>query len=442
MPDETPECNDVPVTATSRPRMMINTISLASSTIITSGLGVVFWALAARMYEPSDVGLANAQISGATLAAAFASLNLSNFLLLHLPRAGKKTRWLLGRSYGISILLSVIVAVVIAFTPLQSNFMPDTFSIIVFIVAVPALAVFVQQDAALLAMGAGPAVAVENSIFAVLKIALLPLFAAVATSSGIFASWIVATVVCVLGVSVYISRRLIEPHSQMPDSVELPPRRELLPQAGKLYWAFLAGQALNLAMPLIIVHRLGTTEGGYFTMPWLVFVSVGALLTAINQSFQQDVKRGHPITKPGLTRYLGLQAAVGIGGGIAIIVLAPLIMRILAPGYAEYSVTLLRIIGLCAPFEALWFVLYAFLFLENRVGWIAAGGTVAAGISLVMAWLLAPSVGIDAAGWGLLAGSGVMAIVAVVPLIRRFRHVRAGYGADWSDPEIQAPLYR
>lgn len=425
-----------------RPKMMLNAASLAAATMVTSALGIVFWAIAARLFDAAGVGLANAQLSAATLLAAFGSLNLGGVLLLHLPRAGKYTLWMLRRSFVVLVVLSLAVALVYVLLGLGSAFLVDDLSIWIFIIGVPALAIFTEEDAALLAMGSGPGVTAKGTIFAITKILFLPLFAFTGVASGIFAAWILPTVLVVTGFGIYLMKKLGPRAMNDPVSIPMPPRKVLWPQIGKLYASYVANQITNLVIPLIVINRLGAAQNGYLTMAWLIGVSFGALIINVTQSFGQDVRKGHAITLHSLKRFAMLLAVIGIGGGAVVVICAPLILMILAPGYAPYSTEVLRCIGLAAPLQAVWLAMAVFLWLENRPGWQAAGNALVAAVAIPTTVILIPSMGITAAGIGLITGYGLLTIVSLPLLYVRYRHVKRGFGVDWALPEHVAPNFR
>lgn len=421
---------------------MINAASLAAATIATSALGIVFWALAARLFTASEIGLANAQLSAATLLSAFGSLNLGGVLLLHLPRAGKYTRWMLGRSFVVVVGLSFAVAVIYLLLGLGQDFLVDQLSIVIFIIAVPVLAVFVEEDAALLAMGAGPAVTVKGASFAIIKIFFLPIFAFTGVASGIFAAWILPTVLVVVAFGYYLMGKLTPKAMASEVSIPMPERKILWPQIIKLYLSFIANQITNLVIPLVVINMLGAEQNGYLTMAWLIGVSFGALIVNVTQSFGQDVRKGHPITMGHLKRFAMLLAVIGFVGGGIVVVAAPLILMILAPGYAPYSTEVLRCIGLAAPLQATWLAMAVFCWLENRPGRQAAGNALVAAIAVPVTIWLIPRYGITAAGLGSIAGNGALTLISIRPLYIRYRHVKRGFGGDWALPEHKAPNFR
>ena len=65
----------------------------------TSVLGMVYWTLAARLYEPSSVGVNAAVISSMTFLSYLAQLNMSGALSRFVPTAGAATRRLVSSAY-------------------------------------------------------------------------------------------------------------------------------------------------------------------------------------------------------------------------------------------------------------------------------------------------------------------------------------------------------
>lgn len=422
--------------------MMINAASLAAGTIITSLLGLGFWALAARLYTPEEVGLANAQLAAATLIAAAAALNMGGLLLRYLPRSGTYSRWIITRAYTVVGLLSIVIASGWVLLGLGDSFLPDAFAIFVFIVAVPLLAIFQEQDPALIGLGVAPVVTIENALFAIAKIMFLIAFIYIPVSSGIFAAWILPTFLTVGAITFYIYKRLLPRHMNAAVSVPLPPRAALYPQMLKLYASSLSAQILSLAIPLVIIGQLGATENGYLTIPWLLGVAFVSLVTAVTTSFAQDVRSGHPVTLASMHRLLLILGVLAGLGGLIVIIAAPLIMRIIAPDYVDYSTGVLRYIGLAAPLQATWLLFSTFLWLENRLGWMAAGNAAVAVIAVGVTAALAGSIGIEAAGLGSAVAGGALALVSVYPMWIRYRHIRAGKGADWTGVDSAPPVFR
>lgn len=65
-----------------------NGYALASSSVITAGIGMLYWILAARTYPPGLVGLNSAMISVMMLLGGIAQLNLADGAV-RFPQGGK-----------------------------------------------------------------------------------------------------------------------------------------------------------------------------------------------------------------------------------------------------------------------------------------------------------------------------------------------------------------
>lgn len=412
-------------------RLVGNAAALMVATVSTSALGLVFWAVAARLYTAGQVGLGTAQISAATLAATAAQLSLGTLFLRYLPKAGKYAPWIVRRVFGVVIGVSVLMALAIVLLGFADLYLVDLTAAIVFVVAVPFLALFVVQDSALLGLGAAKVIPVENMLFAVGKLLLLPVFAVSAAYVGIFVSWVIPAVLAVIGIAIYLSRTRLSSSALGEQGTPLPDRKVLYPMVGKQYVGTLVSQLVFLGVPLIIIHRLGADENGYLSIAWMVGGAFNALTANITQSFSNEVRSGQHVTVDLFKRLVLLLAVVAGLGGLACAALAPIVLRILAPEFADESTNLLRLIGLSAPFQAVVLLMVTFWWLEGRFGLFALIQGLNAGIALALTWWLAPDLSLNSAGIALLSTSVVFAAGCAWPLARRVMIIRRDEGHIW-----------
>lgn len=417
---------------------MGNATALMVATVSTSALGLVFWAVAARLYTAGDVGLGTAQISAATLAATVAQLSLGSLFLRYLPQAGKYAPWIVRRVFAVVIAASVLTALAIVVLGFADLYLVDLTAAIVFVVAVPFLALFVVQDSALLGLGTAKIIPIENVLFAAGKLVLLPVFAVSAAYIGIFISWVIPAILAVVGIAIYLSRTKLSSNALGEEGMPLPNRKVLYPMVGKQYVGTLVSQLVFLAVPLIIIHRLGADENGYLSIAWMIGGAFNALTANITQSFSNEVRGGQHVTVDLFKRLALLLAVVAGLGGLLCAALAPLILRILAPDFAEQSTNLLRLIGLSAPFQAVVLLVVTFWWLEGRFEIFAVIQGLNAGIALVLTWWLAPDLGLNSAGIALLSTSVVFAAGCVWPLARRVMIIRRDEGHVWTPEHADA----
>jgi len=410
--------------------------NLLSGTLITSALGVLFWAGAARWYEPDRVGLANASLSAATLAATVAQLSLGLVFIRYLPRAGCYTGWIIRRVYLVVTGAALTAGLLSAWWLSGSEYVNDAPEVALFVIGVVALALFAVQDSALLGLGKSKLVPVENGLFALIKLALLPLFAGITLVSGIFAAWILTALATVIVVSTYILL-VAGPHhaAAATEHVALPSRRVLWPQLIGQYAANLSSQIGILGVPILVTAVLGPTQNGYLAIAWLIAVSFSALCGNVAQSFTYHTRRGDPVTLQSFRRYAGMMLLIGGGGGLVTLIAAPLILQILAPGYQHESTSALRLIALSLPFSALWDVMWSFWWLENRMYTITGAYCVTSVVMLATTWLLAPHLGLTAAGLALLISMGLLGGGSIVGIRRRIALIRRGEHGHWLSAE-------
>lgn len=404
---------------------------LASSTVITAALGLVFWALATRLYSAEEVGLGSAQIAAATLAATAAQLNLGVMLARYLPAAGKYSPWILRRTYAVVLAMSVIVAVGflgLGLAPESGSWQPA----LLFLVAVPCLALFAVQDLALVALGSSRIVPIENMLFAIAKILLLPALMFVPLVSGVFLAWVVPATLSVVAITWYMARRATPEHvARSTGSVPLPPRGTLRRLVMWQYAAGLANQAYKSGVPLVVAAMVGLQANGEFTVPWMVFVAFGTIIQNVLLSFQYHTRRGEPVTRKvfvGVVKILAVLAGLGAAG---VVIGAGVIVRIVSPDFVDESVTPLMILGAAVPMLAVWNFYLSFVWLEGRLARFAAYDVVVSAAVVGGAALAVGPMGTVGAAWAVLVVFTVAAAGGVAGLVIRWRVVVSGQG-DWT----------
>src|ERR1700710_184590 len=90
------------------PPLFRNASALMRNTVVNSGLGLLYWVVAAHAYTEEEVGRGNALISLMLLVSALTQLNFSGALMRFLPRSGNRSKWLLLTAYGVSAGIAVI----------------------------------------------------------------------------------------------------------------------------------------------------------------------------------------------------------------------------------------------------------------------------------------------------------------------------------------------
>ncbi|MEP6984319.1 MAG: hypothetical protein ABI970_01885, partial [Chloroflexota bacterium] len=89
-----------------------NGYALILSTGITSALGLLYWAVAAKFYITENVGLNSAVISIMIFLSGISQVNLQETMIRYIPIAGKRTPRMVIYTYLIVLGLSALVGVI------------------------------------------------------------------------------------------------------------------------------------------------------------------------------------------------------------------------------------------------------------------------------------------------------------------------------------------
>jgi O-antigen/teichoic acid export membrane protein len=404
-----------------RPGMEFSALALMSATGGTALLGVVFWAVAARLYTPADVGRASALISAATLLANLAQLNLGNVYARFLAGAGGHQRRLVFGGYAAVSVLALVLGLGYTLLGTADLLFVDGGQKLMFPICVALLAVFALQDMILVSVGRAGWVPVENIAFGIAKLVLLAVFAGSLPDSGIWFSWMAPAVVAVAAVSMYLARSAAVAGRDIPPGT-LPSRRMLGQTIVGEYVTGLVSTAVPLMLPLLVVSMLGVEANAWFTLPWLVSSSLSLLMWNVASALLvQASSAGEQQRAYLMRRALRLALAVGGAGAITLWFLGPVLLSLLGSAYADNSTWLLRLVSCAAPASAVIVVWTTAARIRHRLGQVVAL-QLCLGVAIITgAVLLMPALGIVGIGVAYLCVQAAGAAALLVPLLRSTR---------------------
>jgi O-antigen/teichoic acid export membrane protein len=400
-------------------RLELNALALMFTTVATAGLGLVFWAVAARLYPPVQVGIGSAMISTLTLLATLAQFNLGNVYARFLPAAGRASRRFVGTGYAAVVGFAVLLGLAFLALGLGDGIVSTPGDRWWFPVFVALLAIFGLQDFVLIALQAARFVPVENVIFSVLKIALLVLLADRMPHRGITVAWVIPAAAGVLVVSSVLYRRgLAHAGSSGARAGSLPGRRALGGIVAGEYLSGAVGVVVPMALPLIVVWKLGPEANAYFAMPWLIASSLNLLIWNVAAALLVEAASA-PSAAPALVkRALRLSLLIGGAGALLELAGAPVILGVLGPGYAEHGCDLLRVMALAVPFNALLVSWTTLMRVHNRMLGLVTQQVLSGAAILTGTLLLIPGRSVTGAGIAYLLAQGGSGLIVARPLWR------------------------
>lgn len=422
-------------------RLIQNAVALMISAGGSAALGVAFWAVAAHLATPAAVGRTSAEIATMILLASLAQLSFGTIFERFLPVAGTQTRNFVLRAYAMCIVFAFIVTAIYAFSGVAHSFLPSSFLWrLLFIVAVVLWTIFALQDSVLIGLRASRWVPVENIIFAIIKLALLPVLIATSPNQGIFLAWSAPVILTLIVVNWYLFSKRIPEHQRMESPTEsLPRAKELVLLAGAQYATLLFSVLTPSIVTLIVVERLGAVANAHYFLPALIAASVSIFLLSVFRSFVVEAasephRMRHHTNMAIVAMTTVLVPCVLIG-----VIFAPLILRLFGAGYAQHSTTLLRMLLLSLPLSAVSIFYSAFAWLDRQVWWMALRDLISAVIYFgILFWLLG-RIGIVAIGIASLVSSTLQGIFFLPISIRRYR-LTSNSEPSQGDGTAQAPV--
>ncbi len=406
------------------------------SSMGSAGIGIVFWGVAAHLASVESIGRGSAELSAMSLLASLASLSLGTTFIRFLPVSGDRTREFVGRAYGACITLGLILAVVYVAAGLGHRFLPTGIGWrVLFVVVVAFWVVFVLQDAALTGLRATKWIPVENLLFGLAKLALLPLFVVLIPTQGIFLAWSAPVFFAVALVTRYLFR------TRIPEHESLDRGRSLLP-SGKEIASILAAQSAaelvaiisSMLMPLIVISRLGASANGHFYLPWTIAVSFSLLIINVLSSFLVEAAHDPSTMRQHVDRTVRLALLILVPGVVLGVTLAPYVLRIFGATYAEHGTTLLRLLLLALPGTAVTSFFTSFLWLERRMLAMTLRQLADAAVLLGTTLLLIGHFGLLAVGIASLVTEALQALIFLPGAIGRYRAVHSPTG--WKPRDV------
>jgi O-antigen/teichoic acid export membrane protein len=403
-----------------RDPLVMNSVYLTATTVVTSLLGYVFWAVAARMYPASAIGEAGAGVSAMAFASLLGALGGSMAVLGELPGKPRPREWSatitapLVFTSATSAVTALVTVAVLSRTGHSAFLYRDGWWVAAFIVGVVATtasqvleSVWLAERRAVWFLGA-------NTVFAVVKLAIvaLPVFA-VFGATGILSAWsavlAATTVGCVLVlVRLYGYRPRLTGISRQIRSM-----RETL--TGN-YVISVGDQVTLYAVPVIVALKASPEAAGWFYVAWKIGGFYAVFASAVGTStFAEGCHRPHrvlPLAWAGMKMILPL---IALGAAVTIFA-GRLVLHVFGSEYAAHSYTLLVLLSLGAFPDAVVTIYRGVLRVHKRYRTAAAICWAISISRLVLTLLALDWWGIAGAGWAWLATQTAGAIWCALDL--------------------------
>ena len=400
-----------------------NAIYLMIATAVTSLLGFVFWIIVARFYAPEDVGLASATIAATGLVMSLSRLGLEMGLVRFLHQSGEDASSMINTVFTIGILTSCTAALIFVaglgfWSPALLFIRENPIYLVAFVVFVVASTVSTFTDHAFIAERRAGFALARSFIFSLLKLPLSILLAVFFHSFGIFASWGISLVIALL-----ISIFLLLPRAQPGYRPFFVIRRGVVNDMIRFSFAnYLSGffwGSPSVVFPIMVVNLLGAEPNAYFYIAW----AVGGVLTMIPTAVSTSlfVEGSYDEEKLGLNirRSLKMVPIILVPAVILILVMADKLLLFFGSSYSQNAASLLRILALSTLPLAINIIYLGIKRVQKKLKLVVGLTAFIAVVTIGLAYLLLPLMGINGAGIAWLTSQVVVALVIIANLFRK-----------------------
>ena len=394
-------------------------LALVLSSGLTSAVGLLYWVVAARLFDPATVGINSVALSTMQLLGGIAHLNLTQALLRFGPVAGRHTRRLMLACYAVACTVAALVGLgYAAGAPRWAPEMVDAVGygplLLFFAVATPVWAIFTMQDYLLTALKRATVVPLENLVFALLKMGFLAAAVGTAYVFGIAVSWVLATILIGVAVNAWLLLREIPRHAAGEPLEPVRPRVIARFVRSDYAGATLWQVAMN-GLPALVLARLGAEDAAVYGIVWTITISLYLIPSGMGQSMIAHTA-GDPEQAAAARRAMVRRsmALVVPAAGILAVGAYP-VQWLFGEHYAQEGAWALALAALSAIPQVVTAATVAQARVQQRMKvLVLVPGTLAVAV-LVASWLLMPVMGITgvALAWLVVQSTG-----AVVLLVR------------------------
>jgi len=393
-------------------------------------LGFFYWILAARLFPVEVVGLNAAVLSASMFISSVAQLNLNDALIRFLPAAGRTTKKLLLSSYLISTLVILIVSVVFIFgIPVWSSQLNPLITNPVwgfgFVLFTVVYGIFALQDSALTGIRKAVWVPVENTIFAILKIALLFVFAGFALQFGVLASWLVPLILIVLIVNIFLWGSLIPKHRAATwatsEVVTVPrvARYVAGDYLGGLFW-----MGVTSLQTVVVAQLLGTAESAHFYLVWQVAYGLYMVSRMMGMSLVAEGVANRNRLDEYYSHALKQTTLLVLPAVALVFIVAPWVLSLYGQDYAVQGSALLRLLSLSAIPQIIIAMELSIARVKRRPKSLFVIQASESIVTFIFMGSLLLHFGITGLGWAWLLGQSIVALTLVFPralkLLRKY----------------------
>jgi O-antigen/teichoic acid export membrane protein len=454
-----------------------NSVYLMASTVVTAGLGYLFWVVAAHAFTSQEVGIGSAIISLCGTVALLTYLGSGAMLIERLPTSERSSEWtdVLVRicvgTAGVTVVATAVIVPILRISHEYRMFFSTVLAILIAMVGAAAWTlVNLFGSAFIAARRAGLLLLTQTLVSATKLLLVLPFAAFGAGAAGLVGAWVASAAVGVgvgavwliprmrLGrqpgprprrrATVTSDRRLGVRRRARHRRPSAPPSASSVRRLLGQHLTSVGGAVTPLLLPVLVVLRLGATPNAYFYITWMV----GGVFFMVSPSvssalFAEGVRAGSDLRSV-VAKALRVIVVLLAPAIVVMIVGGRLILGLFGASYATAGYGLLVLLAISALPDTVSNVAVVVLRVTDRLGYSTVLNLGILVVTLAAAWILLPSLGIAGAGVAWL-GAQILGATACLPAYAKiFRRSEPGgvqtrmhANPEWGQTTLPLPAY-
>jgi O-antigen/teichoic acid export membrane protein len=421
-----------------------NSLYLMMSTVVTAGLGYVFWGVAAHAFTSRQVGIASAVISLCMTTALLTYLGSFAMLIERLPGHEGSSRWTavltrisLGTAAVTAVVTAAAVPVLMAISHAYSVFFSSAPRILVAVAGATAWTlVNLLGSAFIAARRAGRQLCIQTWVSGSKLLFALLLAAAGLGAAGLVGAW---TAGAALGVA--IGAAWLVPRMGLGwRPSHRPSRQAAVTAAGGVardrrpsgpgppalsraafmkrllaqHLTSVGGNVTPMILPVLVTLRLGVTPNAYFYITWMLGGLFLIVSPAVSYGVFAEGVRSHSELHIVVAKALRVIVIMLIPPMVVLIVGGKFILGLFGTAYAVHGYGLLVLLAAAALPDAVSNVAVAVWRVTHKLAYSTALNLSMLAATLGGAWVLMPSLGILGVGVAML-GVQILGAIASLP---------------------------
>lgn len=314
------------------------------------GLGFVFWVIAARSFDPVQVGIAAGAVSAMMLCTQIAQLGFGSAFITHFPALKHRPARLLNTSFtlvaALGVLWGLLFVALAGFAFEQLNIVARSWEFVLLFVAASLFGTLgILYDQVATALRRGDQALVRNVAFGAGTVALLAAIVAGTHHAGaesIFMPWAVAGLFALL-IGLRQVRRTL-PAYRLRIAVRWDLARELMRAGMPNYALTLAERAPGLILPVVVAELLSPAANATWYTVWMMAWVLYIVPIQVGMTIFSEASHEPAALRESIRRGVLCSLAVGAVGALVLGFGAHIALSILGHHYVRGGVWPLRVL--------------------------------------------------------------------------------------------------